>query len=378
MNRRHILTCEYPPDVGGVADYTRHIAEALAGSGEEVHVWCPATRERREASGVHVHPGLGRFRPADLRRLSVRLDEFPAPRRILVQWVPHGFGYRSMNLWFCLWLAQRAMAGDGVELMVHEPFMELKRGPVRHVLMALVHRLMTLVLMQSATRAWVAIPAWEPLLRPYTLRRQIRIEWLPIPGCVSSQACAPVSPIRARYAEGPQPLIGHFGSHGREVTALLEERLVRIMDCSAKPALLLIGLGGDAFRATLASRHPTWADRVHATDYVAAAEVASYLDACDILLQPYPDGITSRRTSAMACLSQGRPVVTTCGPLTEPLWKESGAVVLADVSDTAGFASAVVGLIDDPGERKRIARQGQCLYRERFTVDHVVTALRAA
>ena len=37
----HIITPEYPPQPGGVSDYTAQVAEGLAQEGEEVHVWCP-------------------------------------------------------------------------------------------------------------------------------------------------------------------------------------------------------------------------------------------------------------------------------------------------------------------------------------------------
>jgi glycosyltransferase involved in cell wall biosynthesis len=377
MNCLHILSSEYPPDVGGVADYTHQVADALARAGEEIHVWAPAAQKIREASGVHVHPDPGLFRPSDLRRLGARLDEFPSPRRILVQWVPHGYGYRSMNLWFCLWLAARARAGDRIELMVHEPFLQLRPGPLRHVCMALVHRVMTIVLMRSASRVWVAIPAWESKLKPYALGRALRIDWLPIPACIAPANVAG-TPLRQKITQTAQPIVGHFGSYGREVAALLEDRLPGILGSESRPLLLLMGAGSEAFRAALVDRHPSWAGQVHATGYVPQAALAGHLEACDLFLQPYPDGITSRRTSAMACLSAGRAVVTTSGHLTEPLWKESGAVVLADVSNPTGFAEAAVRLLRDRAERTRVAESGRRLFDSRFDVAHTVAALLAA
>ena len=62
------------------------------------------------------------------------------------------------------------------------------------------------------------------------------------------------------------------------------------------------------------------------------------------MLQPYPDGISSRRTSAMAALSHARPVVTTSGPLTEDVWEASGAAVLVPVADATGLAEATAAL----------------------------------
>ena len=82
-------------------------------------------------------------RLTDLRRVGGMLDAFPGPRRILVQWVPTGYGYKSMNLPFCWWLRNRAARhGDRVEIMLHEPFLDLRTGSLRGRAVALVHRLL--------------------------------------------------------------------------------------------------------------------------------------------------------------------------------------------------------------------------------------------
>jgi glycosyltransferase involved in cell wall biosynthesis len=373
MMALHIVTSEYPPQVGGVSDYTRQIAEALARE-VEVHVWCPPVDVSRDASPVHVHPELGRFRPSDLERVSHALDAFPSPRRLLVQWVPHGYGYRAMNVWFCLWLARRAAQGDIIELMVHEAFLDMTFRPIRHTAIAVVHRVMTIILMRAVSRVWVSIPAWETKVRPYALGRHLPIDWLPIPSAVESFGGSSSS-VREKYAAAGQPLIGHFGSYGDEFSSLLERRLPAIMESALKPALLLIGARSHAFCDALIARHPAWSARVQATGYVPTSALARYLSACDLFLQPYPDGITSRRTSAMACLSTGRPIVSTSGHLTETLWADSGAVALADVGDVDGFTAAAMRLMSDDDARQRLGQQGQRVYRERFSVVHVIDAL---
>ena len=379
-SRWHLVTSEYPPDIGGVSDYTGQLAQALAEAGDDVHVWCPG-EARAHVPGIHVHAVLGTLAPADLRRAGAELDACPGPRRLLVQWVPHGFGYRSMNLGFCLWLARRARAGDRVELMVHEPYMEFSWRSPSHSAMAAVHRLMTLMVLGAARRAWVAIPAWEACLRPYALGRPLPMPWLPIPACVPSEPAGPGTPepaLRARYAADDQPIVGHFGSHGAAVAALLDGCLPSILGGPCAPALLLLGADGPAYRDAVIARRPDWAERVHAAGFLDGAALASHLAMCDVLLQPYPDGVTSRRTSVMAGLSQGRAVVTTTGRLTEPLWRSSGAVALAGVNDPEALAEDVVRLLADAGARARLGGRARQLYLDTFSVEHVVSALRAA
>jgi glycosyltransferase involved in cell wall biosynthesis len=378
MSTWHIVTSEYPPDVGGVSDYTRQVAEALARASDEVHVWCPHGVTASAVAGLHVHRELGRVGAADLWRVDRRIGEFTGPRHLLVQWVPHGFGYRSMNVWFCLWLATRAWRGDRIDLMVHEPYLELQAGPLRHIAMALVHRAMTVVLLMTSRRVWMSIPAWEKRLRPYALGRAVPMQWLPVPGCVRPAERATPHTLRQRCAADGHLLVGHFGTYGRAVADLLDERIAGVLNGSEDASVLLIGAGSEEFRCGLISRNIAWTSRVHATGFVPSGEINDVISVCDLFLQPYPDGISSRRTSAMTCLSSGRPVVTTRGHLTESLWSESGAVALIDVNDPAAFVSAALTVLRDADERQRLGRLGLDLYSTHFSVDRIVSTLRAA
>jgi glycosyltransferase involved in cell wall biosynthesis len=100
--------------------------------------------------------------------------------------------------------------------------------------------------------------------------------------------------------------------------------------------------------------------------------VAAHLAACDLAVQPYPDGITARRTTAMAWLAAGVPVVTTGGPLTEPFWAADRPVELA-----ADPAAAAARLLDDPAARAALGGRGRAYYARHFAVGHTVTALLA-
>jgi glycosyltransferase involved in cell wall biosynthesis len=371
----HLITCEYPPDVGGISDHTGQLATGLGAAGDEVHVYCPG--KERPASGlVQVHPVLGTFSSADLRRTDRQIEICPGPRRLLVQWVPHGFGRRSVNLGFCLWVARRARAGDRVDVVVHEPYSEFGWGPPRHLAMALAHRVMAAVLLRAADRVWISTPAWEPRLRPYALGRAIEMRWLPVPGCESAVQVSADIPSLVRTTG--RPLVGHFGTYGEAVATLLEERLAGVMEGASQPALLLLGAGGEGFATRLLTRHPHWAGRVHATGYLSPDRLDAHLAACDLLMQPYPDGITVRRTSAMAAMARGRAVVTTTGHLTEDLWAEQEAVVLVDVRDVARFTGEVERLLRDVSARRHLGARARAAYEAHFSVDRLIHTLRAA
>jgi glycosyltransferase involved in cell wall biosynthesis len=377
----HVIAGEYPPQMGGVSDYTQALAASLTGYGDEVHIWCPPCDQKiAETNGAVVHRELGTFSPADLSRVGKKLDEFPAPRRILVQWVPHGYGYRTMNLGFCWWLWKRAVRHrDDVELMVHEPNLPFRAGAWRQNAAALVHRLMTVVLLRAAKRVWISIPGWERRLRPYTLGRRMQFQWLPVPSNVPTvDDLAGVAEVRRRYA-GPQSvLIGHFGTYGTAIAALLKPILAALACDSADQTILLMGQRSLEFRQELAQLDPRLANLIQATGALPAGPLSCHLAACDLLIQPYPDGVSTRRGSFMAGISHGKAVVTTGGPLSEPLWNQTDAVALSPAGDTDAFLENVRRFRADASERRRVGQLARTLYRERFDLKHTVAALRQA
>ena len=54
----HIITGEYPPQPGGVSDYTRLVAEGLAAAGDAVTVWAPSGGLRIADRGIPTEERL--------------------------------------------------------------------------------------------------------------------------------------------------------------------------------------------------------------------------------------------------------------------------------------------------------------------------------
>ena len=381
MKTWHVITGEYPPQSGGVSDYTRQLARGLVEAGDRVEVWAPPCDSGQEGQegqegeeAILVHRLPDRFGVRSLLRLTRALDRLPAPRRILVQYVPHALGGKGANVAFCLWLRSRRR--DSTWVMFHE-VMFLAEGDRRlsRRALAAANRLMARLVGGAAERAFVSIPGWRPMLEPL-LRPGTSVTWLPVPSAIPVRRDpAATAAIRARYAGG-HPLVGHFGTYGAAVGALLEptlESLAAMSDCH----VLLLGDRSDAICRALTSAHPSLAGRVFATGRLAEGDISHHIAACDVMLQPYPDGISSRRTSAMVALSHGRPLVTTAGWLTEPMWAEAGAAVLVPVDDPHALAAAAATILFDVSQREEIGRRAAALYDARFDVRHSVSALRS-
>jgi glycosyltransferase involved in cell wall biosynthesis len=379
----HLFTAEYPPQPGGVSDYSKLVADGLASEGDSVHVWCPADKGNAQvatSTGVNVHRQMGLISRTDLRLAGKMLDQFQAPRRLLVQWVPHGYGYRAMNVPFCLWLWNRVRRkGDVVEIMAHECFLPFKRWAWKQNFASLVQRVMTMILLRATRRVWISIPAWEKHWRPLTFGRPVDFRWLPVPSNIEVlDDPKGTSAVRQHFRVNGNPVLGHFGTYGSHDRARLKQLLPLLMGNGAKSRIILMGRDSDLMLAELIEGRPDLAQSIHATGTLDAEALSRHLSACDVMLQPCQDGVSSRRGTVMAALSHGRPIVTTSGRLTESMWHDSQAVVLAPDSDIQAIALETLRLLGDGNERQRLGKAARQLYQEMFDVRHVIAALREA
>jgi glycosyltransferase involved in cell wall biosynthesis len=366
-----ILTGEYPPQRGGVSDYTRRVARALVAAGDLVHVWAPGEADEEDDGEVRVHRLAGGFDPRSLRALGAALDGLPADRQLLVQYVPHAFGWRGMNVPFCLWLFARRR--EPLSVFFHEvtfPFGGPR--PFVHGLLATTTRLMAHLLLRAADSVLVSTSSWEPLLRK--LGPVGRITWLPIPSNVATVADPELARARRLALASGRTLIGHFGTFGAATAPLLSRILPAVL--GTDHVALLIGRGGKEFAAKLGRAHPELGPRLVATGELAEEDLPLTLAACDVLLQPYLDGVTTRRTSVMAGLALGVPTISNEGPLTEAIWRETGAIELVGDVTPEAWARACRALLEGGEHAAALGAQGRAVYHERFDLRCTVEGLR--
>jgi glycosyltransferase involved in cell wall biosynthesis len=372
----HIVTGEYAPVCGGVADYTRGLARALAASGDDVHVWTPTFGGGLASDpGVRLHPLPSGYGPRGLRALSSGLRRASPPSRVLVQYVPHAFGMKGINVPFCAAIA--AIRNAEVWVMFHEvalPWAPALRWRANSA--ALATRAMANILAARADRVFVSIPLWARILREVAPLWRDHAAWLPIPSNVPLRvADSSRADTRARLrVPAGAPMIGHFGGYGSLIAPLLTMAIRQLLEADTRRVALLVGRGGETFVRGIESAGLR--DRMIATGEIAASEVAAHLSACDLLVQPYPDGISSRRTSAMAGLALGVPTVTTDGIATEPVWRADNAVALA--TSPGEVAAAAESLLAKPADARALGERGRSLYGRRFALERTVEILRGA
>jgi len=374
--RWHIVTPELPPDCGGVGDYTAQIAEELARSGDGVAVYSPPGAARwQPAEPLEVVTLSDRFGIRSLRDLSSRIER-DGQSRLLVQYVPAVFGRRGTNIAFCRWLLSRRHAGVDVRVMFHEPYLYLRWRP-DHIVTAFTQRAMAAILLDAANHLYLSTDTWRRYLARFRPRAVQDAVTLPIPSAIPSvDSLHAVKATRQASTDGSGYLVGHFGSYGSHIAPILARTFTDLLSTDPRVAVLCTGSGSDRFVKRFGAEHPSFRRRVTAVGRASAHDISVQLQACDVLLQPYPDGVTTRRTSVMAGLANGRAVVTTDGKLTEDVWRTTRCVALAPVSPAA-LSHTTRELLDDLAARDALQSRAASTYADCFALRHTIAALRA-
>ncbi len=373
-----ILTCEYPPLCGGVGDYTAQVAAALAAAGDEVTVFTPS-----RSSAPVSHPGVTVVVLPDTYGAASRrvVDRWLHDRNttVLVEYVPTAFGLKGANLPWCRWLRDRSrQPGAVTRVMFHEPYFQYGWQPLHQTPLSILQRQMARILLSVGDTTYLSTESWRSQLSGYAPDGDKRpFVTLPIPSTIPGTGRAAAAEKRRSLLASPSDLlVGHFGTYGTHVAPMLEPALAALLARRPDSSAVCTGDGSDRFVESMIANAPALRGRVVGTGRLPPGDVAEVIAACDLMLQPYPDGVTTRRTSVMAALINGRPVVTTTGHLTESVWQETGAVVTTRANDRAAYVDAVLALLADPQRRDGLASRGAQTYADRFALERTIKTLR--
>lgn len=354
-----IVTGEYPPLPGGVGDYSRALAQALAAQGVDVHVLTDRRCADQIAAGVTVHPLIARWSFPAL--LTIR----DAARWLKLDWLNIQYQAAAYGLGAPIHFLPD-LAGALSVVTFHDlriPYLFPKAGALRP--WAVTH------LARAARGAVAADPADAAELRQRGIQKVAEI---PIGSNI-----APAPPAgydraawRAGLGAGPADfVIGYFGflNHSKGGDVLIQALAV-LVERRARVKLVLIGGAAGASDPTdaafgaqvarLIQRHGL-ENRIHRTGFVAAPEVSAYLLACDAVVLPYRDGASLRRGSLLAALAHGCAVVTTTPAAPIPELHDGENVRLVPAESPEALVLALTALVDAPALRARLGANAQAV-----------------
>lgn len=367
-----LVTGEYPPDQGGVGDFTLRLGEALTALGHNVHIITGPLRHTdcEVRSTLTVHRVVRRWGWGCWRAV-LRVVRENGLEVLNVQYQAAAYGMHP-----AVHFLPRPTRRPPVVVTFHDlrvPYLFPKAGPLRRWIVYHLARSADAVIATND----------EDFQQLLTEARPRRLALIPIG---SNIPCAPPpgydrAAERARWGVGPDDLLlGYFGflneSKGGED---LIRALALLVEQGVPAHLLMVGgrVGtSDATNRAYAERVERLiadlglADRVHRTGYTTPEAVSAGLLATDICVLPYRDGVSFRRGTLHACLAHGRAIVTTQPAFPLPQARDGENMLLVPPRDPQALAGAVLRLYRDPDLRARLEAGANALAAE-FTWERI-------
>jgi glycosyltransferase involved in cell wall biosynthesis len=343
-----IVTAAGAGEADGIRDYSERLLAQL-----------------REGDGVGVR--LVELEPDDIGRGHLRVLSSGLANGALsdaeicvIQYEPFSFGRWGFAPSLIADVARARLSRKRplIALLVHETYLPAGRN-WRWALMSVWQRLQLIALRAATDVQLCSIEAWARRLRrmpPWT-----PVHHLPV-GSNLPDARHRRAEQRAALGVGSETTV--LACFGLRHPGRLPGHVMAAAEAIARTGrpVRLLDLGTGEPR-----RERRGAVTVDAPGFLEAGELAGMVAAADIFLAPYADGVSTRRTTVMAALQHGLPVVGTTGPLTDRVLREAtDALELAPVGDLAAFVERARDLADDDGRRAALGGAGRALYESRF------------
>lgn len=365
-----LITGEYPPMQGGVADFTRELGRALAAQAHEVLVLTDRRGVGLDDAGIMVAAQVGNWNVAGMRTFG----QWVRANRLDV--LNLQYQTAAYNMAGLVHLLPRRVAGIPFVTTFHDllpPYLFPKAGSLRQrAVWTLARTSEAAIVTNHADERALDYLGGVSRLRRIPIGSNI--EHAPPPGFDRAA-------WRARLGVGPEEvLVGYFGflNRSKGVDTLLRA-LQRLHSDDMSFKLLMIGGrtgASDPTNLAYAEEIDTLirdlglTDRVLWTGFVTPAEVSGYFACCDLCALPYNEGVSLRHGTFMAAIAHGCPVITTTPIHHLPELRNKENVYLVAPESVSGLAAALQTLAAYPEQRRRLG-EGARKLAELFAWDSI-------
>jgi len=369
-----MITPHYPPDCSGVGDYTALLARHLVRSHVEITIATSyrAVRGQKDADGgIRLQQTIVDWGWNSLPHLcslviAGRYD------LVHVQYQNEMYG-RAASI-AALPVTLRLLSTIPVVVTVHDYGTPWPRRVRVRLLAGLYGKAWFAIMLRNASR--VILTNEQDVFRflhqrlryPIPASRYATIPIgsnLPIPAPTEVRAAAPAelgaltAPPDSLLASAGTTTVGYFGfvNPAKDVDTLLEGFAIARR---RRPHLQLVMIcqlhRTTEYLSGIVNRmeQPDLAGSVIVTGELGDKQAADVLAQCDIVALPFRDGVSLRRTTLMAALALGRPIISTRAEAPPAMLEDGRDLLLVPPQDAQALAQAIIELADDPDRRARL------------------------
>lgn len=336
-----LISGEFPPMPGGVGDFTRILAENIAAQGHSVFLLSRAGSAHGQLP-ISAVSGWGVGRLLEVRRWARRCD---------LDIVNLQFQTAAFNMSpFIHFLPD--IIGAPLITTFHDlrhPYLFPKAGPLRDWIVMRLAR---------ASRGVIATNREDESI----LQSKSNCRLIPIGSSIKRRALltSERADLRRRLSANDDCLLlGHFG-FVRAIKGVdyLIEALARLRNRGKDAQLVFIGERSNTVDIGADNRYLRELDErmrrrglagaVHVTGFLPDDAVSAWLNAVDLMVLPYVDGASLRRSSLIAALHQACAIITTEPAVAEPAFEHGKNLWLAPPGSAEGIEHAILQLLSEP------------------------------
>lgn len=371
-----MITPEYHPDKGGVADYTHSVVQGLSKFGVDLRTVVVNLRGLTAEGGITRHSNVERRSGGLHTWVSLVLSASKSNvRTVHLQYVPHAFarhGVAPVLVLFAILLRLTTRA----ELVVtmHELWIPAEAHAFR-LAISLLQRVQTVALAVLSTVVIVTnernkqglerIPRrFRPVLRQIAAGSNVPV----------FKGFSPTAESILRYAPG-STLLAVFSPYtvGKSYLPLLD-----ILEAVPETTLLCIGglemndprgAHGDLLSRMVLERGLT--DRFLRTGYLPTAAISALLQKSTLYVHLQGRGASFGSTALAAAMEHGLPILGYDGLETAREFVNGKNIYLVPQEEPQLLIAAVRDLLRNEPLRKRLAENAHCLWRQHCSWERI-------
>ena len=361
-----LVTGEYPPQQGGVGDFTRELARALIAAGHEAQVITGCDNQeaggKRHEDGITVHRAIKSWgmrcrseigaiaQQQKLDVLNIQYEPAAYAMQVGVNFLPDAWGRRKIKV---------PVVTTFHDLLV--PYLFPKAGSLRWKVVEYLARHSDAVIVTNAEDHARLSNLQSPISNLCTIPIGSNID--PVLAGEFDRAAE-----RARWGIRPdEQILGYFGFLNLSKGGSDLMQALKVLRNRGLPVKLLLIGGRTGSSDPSNAEYAAQVERlvaslglqaeVIATGYLTPPEVSRALMLCDVMVLPYVDGASLRRGSLLAAIAHGKAIVTT-----EPRYPIEGltpedSVLYMPSNNPQALAEAVQRVLQDDVLRARLQTQ---------------------
>jgi glycosyltransferase involved in cell wall biosynthesis len=353
-----VLYAHTVDDIDAIRSFSLHLADAIESSSP---LTASVLMRKRLGQWIQWESATGNE--------GGRLRGLQHAQAVVLQYNPFSYGRWGLTPSLPLELAYLRSVRNRplIALMVHEPYVPVFGLP--WLVLRAYHVAQFLALWAAADVVLTSTELWGPFLAQ----------------------CRPQRPVRHVPAGSNLPDMRHRRNATRAELGVYDDTLVLATFGRGNPARLIghveravgevskrharvavLNLGAQS--PPLSAIDPTIP--VYAPGSLPDDRVAAYLSAADLILLPFDDGASTRRSALISAMQHGLPIISTSRRLTDAVLRDSPeAMCLVPSSQAGRFAACAAELAGDSERRRRMARAARALYEREFSWPRIAEKL---